>query len=362
MAEQKSPRALLSGVVMGLAIAGVLYGGAWYVSARLLRAEVEHWLAGRRAAGYEIRTAAVSIAGFPSHIAVRLTDVDVTAPKAHGRWTWRTPRVEVTASPFHLGHIVVDLSGTHQLAGAWFESAPLQVSAGKASLSLDLADGDLDEAQLTVNDGESTWNGAASRLHVGKAGVRVSLHPDAPPAPASGTTDAHLPAVSARLAVKVEDVTVPGQLPAPLSNTLHEIAFNAAVVGALSDGALPQLLAAWSDQGGVLDLKDVTLDWPPVTVSGEGSLALDQNLQPMGAFTARIAGFTDGLDIMVREQRMTRDEAAVAKAMLGLMAKPGPGGRAEISVPLTVQDRMLSTGSLKLFELPRVDWPRSPQP
>ena len=162
--------------------------------------------------------------------------------------------------------------------------------------------------------------------------------------------------------VKIEDLAVPGKLPAPLTNTLHEVAFNAAVVGAVGDGALPKLLTAWSTAGGALDLKDVTVDWPPVAVSGEGSLALDQNLQPMGAFTTRVAGFTDVLDVMVREQRMTKDEAAVAKAMLGLMAKPGAGGRAEISVPLTVQDRMLSTGPLKLFELPRVEWPQSPPP
>lgn len=364
MAEQKSSRAVFSGVVVGLAIAGVLYGGAWYASARLLRGEVEHWLEARRAEGYEIRTAAVSTTGFPSHIAVRLTDVDFAAPKARGRWAWRTPKVDVTASPLHLGHVVVDLAGTHQVSGPWLESTPVQITAAKAALVLDLKDGALDEAQLTVDDTEGAWNGAASRLHIGKAGVRVALHPEAQPpaAPASGKTDAHLPAVTARVAVRIEDLTVPGKLPAPLKNTLHEIAFNAAVVGAVGDGPLPKLLGTWSNDGGAIDLKDLTLDWPPVAVSGEGSIALDQNLQPMGAFTTRVTGFTDGLDIMVGEQRMTKDEAAVAKAMLGLMAKPGRDGRAEISLPLTVQDRVLSTGPLKLFVLPRVDWPHAPPP
>lgn len=363
MAEQKSSRPLFVGLVAGLGIAAALYGGAWYASARLLRGEVEHWLEARRAEGYTVRTSAITTAGFPSRVAVRLTDVDFAAPPARGRWTWRTPAVDVTVSPLHLDHIAIDLSGAHQLTGPWLESPALQFTAAKASLALDLKDGVLDEAQLTLEDGSGTW-GTASRLHMDKAGVRVALHPDTPPptAPASGKTGGALPMVSARLALRIENLTVPGALPQPLTNTLREIAFNADVVGPVGDGALPKLLAAWSTAGGAIDLKDVTLDWPPVALSGEGSLALDQNLQPMGAFTARVAGFTDGLDIMVREQRMSRDEAAVAKAMLGLMAKPGPGGRAEISVPLTVQDRQLSAGPLKLFEVPQIDWPRSPPP
>lgn len=364
MAEQKSSRAHLFGVLTGLALAAVLYAGAWYAGARLLRGEVDQWLEARRAEGYAVHTGAILTAGFPTRIAARLTDLDVAAPPARGRWTWRTPGVEVTASPLRLGHIAVDLSGTHQIAGPWLESTPIHLTAPRAALTLDLKDGELDEAQLTLEDGAGSWNGAESQLHVDMAGMRISLHPDtpAPAAPASGKAGGTLPAVSARLTVKIENLTVPGKLPQPLANTLREIAFNADVVGPVGDGALPRLLMDWSSAGGAIDLKDVTLDWPPVALSGEGSASLDQNLQPIGAFTTRMAGFTDALDVMVREQRMGRDEAAVAKAMLGLMARPGPNGRAEISAPLTVQDRVLSSGSLKLFELPRIDWPRSPPP
>ncbi len=363
MVEQKSSRPILSGLLAGLAIAAALYAGAWYAGAHLLRGEVEHWLETRRAEGYGIRAGAVTTAGFPSRVAVRLTDLDFTAPPARGRWTWRTGAVDVAVSPLRPDHIVLDLSGTHELAGPWLESPLLQFTAAKAALVLDLKDGALDEVQLTLDDGRGAW-GTDSRLHVDKAGVRISLHPRTPPsaAPASSSAGGAQPVISSRLAVRIENLTVPGKLPPPLSGTLREIAFNADVVGPVGDGALPKLLAAWSTAGGAIDLRDVSLDWPPVALSGEGSVALDQNLQPMGAFTTRIAGFTDGLDIMVREQRMSRDEAAVAKAMLGLMAKPGAGGRAEISVPLTVQDRLLSAGPLKLFELPQVDWPQGAPP
>lgn len=350
-------------VALGFGIAAALYGGAWLVSAHLLRTGVERWLEARRGDGFTVHTGALATAGFPARVAVRVPEVDFAAPPARGRWTWRTPGVEVTVSPLRLDHIVLDLAGAHQLAGPWLESPSLQFTAAKAALTLDLKDGAVDEAQVTVEGGDGAW-GADSLMHVDKAGVRVDLHPDAPPPapPASGKAGDTLPKISSRLTVKIENLTVPGALPPPLSNTLREIAFNAAVVGPVGDGPLPKLLAAWSAAGGAIDVKDVTLDWSPMTISGEGSLALDQELQPMGAFTSRVAGFTDVLDIMVREHRMADGEAAVAKAMLGLMAKPGPGGRAEINVPLTVQERTLSAGPLKLFQLPRIDWPRAPPP
>lgn len=368
MAEKESTHKsgggqILTGIGVGLAVAAALYAGAWYVSANMLRTGVEKWLDARRAEGFTVKTGALATAGFPSRIAVRIPDVDFAAPRARGRWTWRTPAVEVNASPLRLDHIDINLTGSHHLTGPWIEAPALELTATKAGLALTVKDGQLTEAQLNLEDGAGGWNAAESRVHMDKAGVLMSLAPEAPPpAPASGKAGGPLPAVTARLAVKIDNLTIPGQMPAPLTNTVGEIAFNAEVVGPVGDGALPKLLAAWSNAGGAVNVKDFSLQWAPLGFSGEGSIALDQDLQPMGAFTTRLAGFTDGLDIMVREHRMAKNEAAVAKGMLGLMAKPGANGQAEISVPLTVQDRILSAGPLKLFEVPRVDWPGGAPP
>lgn len=365
MAEQKSSAGrIVLGTAAGLGIAAVLYAIAWFVSANLLAREVERWLEARRAEGFSIRTGGVEKSGFPLRVAIRIAGLDLTAPPQKGRWTWQTPAVEVSTSPLRLDRITLDLSGTHQIAGPWLESPPLRFTAAKAGLALTFKDGELDEAQLGVEGGDGSWNAETSRLHVDKAGVRVALNPPAPPPPlpASGKAGGPLPAVSSRLTLKIENLTVPGKLPAPLSNTIREIAFNADVVGAMENAALPEMLTAWSNAGGAINLKDFTLDWAPLVIGGEGSLALDPGLQPMGAFTTRLRGFADGLDIMVREHRMQQQEAAVAKAMLGLMSKPGAGGAAEISLPLTVQDRMVSAGPLKLFEVPRVDWPHRAAP
>lgn len=355
---------IVLGTAAGLGIAAVLYVIAWFVSANLLAREVDRWLEARRVEGFSIRTGSIEKSGFPLRVAIRIADLDLTAPPQKGRWIWQTPVVEVSASPLRLDRIALDLSGTHQITSPWLEKPPLRFTAANASLALTFKSGELDDAQLAVDGGDGSWNADASRLHVDKAGVRVALNPPAlpPPLPASGKAGGPLPAVSSRLTLKIENLTVPGKLPAPLSNTIREISFSADVVGAMENGALPKMLTGWSNAGGAVSLKDFTLDWAPLVIGGEGSLALDQGLQPMGAFTARLQGFADGLDIVVREHRMEKQEAAVAKAMLGLMSKPGAGGAAEISLPLTIQDRMVSAGPLKLFEVPRVDWPQGAVP
>ena len=363
MTERKSSILLATGV--GVGIAAALYVIAWFVSAHLLQGEVERWLADRRTEGFTIRTGALGSAGFPFRLAVRIPDLDLTAPPQKGKWTWQTPAVEIGASPAHLSHLTVDLSGTHNLSSPWLESPPLRFTVGKGRLALDIdGNGQIIAIQLNLENGDGSWNADQSRLHLDKARLRLSLNPPAkaPAAPASGAVTGPMPMVSSRLDATIENLTLPGVLPAPLSATVKDIAFTADVVGPLGDGTLPKILDDWQSAGGAVNLKDFTLDWPPLAIAGEGSIALDQDLQPMGAFTTRVRGFAAGLDIMVEQHRMDRKEAALAKGVLGMMSRPAAGGETEISVPLTVQDRMLSAGPLKLFEIPRVNWPLGAPP
>ncbi len=46
----------------------------------------------------------------------------------------------------------------------------------------------------------------------------------------------------------------------------------------------------------------------------------------------------------------------MAKIVLGMLAKPSAAGEPELSLPLTVQDRALLAGPVKLMEMPEVIW------
>ena len=83
----------------------------------------------------------------------------------------------------------------------------------------------------------------------------------------------------------------------------------------------------------------------------------------MGAFTARIQGFFDAVDLL-REKGLIRSRAATtAKIVLGALSKKSAeGGAATVSLPVTVQDRTLFTGPVPLMRLPPLVWPGMEMP
>ena len=76
----------------------------------------------------------------------------------------------------------------------------------------------------------------------------------------------------------------------------------------------------------------------------------------MGAATMKFQGFFALIEALVQEGHVHEREAEMAKAVLGMMAKPSATGEPELSLPLTVQDRRLSAGPIVLMEVPVVSW------
>ena len=120
---------------------------------------------------------------------------------------------------------------------------------------------------------------------------------------------------------------------------------------------MQQRLDAWRLDGGIVEIRHADLRMGKFSLAGEGTLALDRELQPEGAFTARIQGFKDTIDRLADAGYVERRNGAIAKAALGLMAKtPAGGGPAELKVSLTMQDRWLSVGPFRLIRLMPVPW------
>jgi hypothetical protein len=102
-------------------------------------------------------------------------------------------------------------------------------------------------------------------------------------------------------------------------------------------------------------------DWGPLNLDGSATVALDEHMQPMGAGTARIAGYAATLDALVATHVINARAALAAKAVLGLMARtPADGGAPVVEVPLTLQDGALSVGRIPLGRMPELSWPDTP--
>jgi hypothetical protein len=86
-------------------------------------------------------------------------------------------------------------------------------------------------------------------------------------------------------------------------------------------------------------------------------MALDRNLQPVGALTAAIAGYDETMDRLVATGLVRPGAALFAKFALGLLARaPGNGGPPEIRSPISVQEGWIYIGPVKLLPAPVIRW------
>jgi len=342
---------LWSGLLLVI-LAGA-YGAVWFTNASLLRAGVERWIAERRAEGVTIETAPPALVGFPAKLAVRLGNVSVATPVAKGGWRWHAGNVDVVASPLSISRISLDLSGMHDISGGWIpKSEPLHLASTRAQLGLVIGrDGQVSESRFTASGLAASWPGTDSALiHADAVDAVVSL------AGNHGAT----PAVTSHLVLGLENLSLP-PLPAPLTPTLRKLSLTADVDGPVTAGPLPQVLEAWRSAGGAIDVKDLSLDWPPLFIAGNGTAALDENLQPMGAFTTRVSGLDAVIDAVAVKNGLDQRATELAKGVIGLLSQNGPNGR-EAHVSVTVQNRMVSVGPLQLLEVPPVTWPAAAAP
>ena len=150
---------------------------------------------------------------------------------------------------------------------------------------------------------------------------------------------------------------------APSTINVVPVISDAAVEGVLN-GPLPPgpglaaRATAWRDGGGSLELHRLAITWGPARVDATATLALDEDLQPMGAGTGKIAGYGAALDALAANAVLSRSAATAAKAVLSLLANPSAEGQPEeVEVPLALQFRTLSVRQVPLVRLPELDWP-----
>tara|TARA_R110002110_G_scaffold85816_4_gene223878 strand:+ start:220953 stop:222020 length:1068 start_codon:yes stop_codon:yes gene_type:complete len=147
-------------------------------------------------------------------------------------------------------------------------------------------------------------------------------------------------------------------LAATLGRKLDQLAGQLSVRGVLDPTDLsPVGLTQWRDGGGTLELADFTLVWGPLRIAGDGTLAVDNALQPVGAFTAQIAGLDRLIDLLEKSGQMRPQQAAIARIALAVLTRaPANGGPPQARVPVSIQNRQLSIGPIPLLRLPVITW------
>ncbi len=332
-----------------LAAADTLY---WRLAERNLEDGFAAWLAGRGASGWTATAGQPVRGGWPLAATLTVPEVFLKGgnPDIPGGLTWSTDRLVLRIALLRPRLLEVVSDGMQRLRLA--DGPEIPYRADRLHIALALQPG-------------APPRSAEVTAHNLRAGMPAGG--DAPASLTVGSLDLHLEFKTAAQAGEAAlvfslDAEAVG-LPAPIARSLGPRIANLTLQGAL-DGPVPRTralaerAAGWRDGGGTLEIQRLAVNWGPLDLTASATLALDEQLQPMGAGSARVVGYAETLDALATHGAISKSAATAAKAVLSLLAHtPEDGSPPDVEVPLTLQYRTLSMRQVPLVRLPELDWP-----
>jgi len=342
-APRRSVWPRLAGVVgVGLAVAVGMYAVYWMTAANTVRAGIDDWIEAQAPRGLSVSYQDVHIGGFPFWLDVRMQGA---AALLEGRTTaeWRPPVLQARSRPWRLTEIELDLTGRHEVVAA--RRVTLDTRRFVATIVL---------GHRGAVDGRLRADGISAAIsRTGDVALK-SLAVDFRWRGPRGAADA--PPLYVDLGA--DGVSVPAVWATPLGRDLATFRLIGQLTGKLGDYRDPAMLSDWRNAGGTIDVSRLNIDHGPLRLAGSGTVALDTDLQPVGAFAARIEGYMATVDALRDTGLLGPGKSTAAKLVLMVLAKRPAGQTPYIEVPISVQDRQLTIESLNLMKIPVIDWSR----
>jgi hypothetical protein len=336
---------ILLGVPLVLLAAETIY---WRIAAGRLEQGFAGWVAVRRANGWIEQNAPTRLGGWPLAATLMVPAVSLAGggPGLAGEIAWSAERLVLRVALTRPGLLEIAPEGRQQLRVSGALDVPY--SGDRVRLALPL------HTRPWPSFIQAEADNLRADTSAGTATLRsLKLHLDLDPGARAGE-----PGLAASL--HVTEASPPPGIFRPLGPSIANVQADAILSGPLSvrGERLSEAAAGWRDGGGSLEIKHLALSWGPLDLTGSATLALDDQLQPMGAGSARIIGYAETLDALAAHSVISHSAATAAKAVLSLLADaPDDGSRPEVEVPLTLQYRTLSMRQVPLLRLPELDWP-----
>lgn len=331
-------RRILAALAALIVVAGAGYAAYWFHVAGELRKGIDDWAAERRAAGWTVAWAGMETGGFPAAVRIRLIEPRLVRPDGV---EWRIEALSASAPPINLTRITLRAPGRHDVAVA---GRAIVLTANRLRLDLDLdrhgrlRDSHLLGRGLTLTDGDQSMDVAV---------LSVSVQP-AKDAPKDQVHEAE----SLRFTAAAHGIVLPETLALVLEREVALAEMSGRVLGTLPLPPSGHGLMAWAAEGGTIEIDHMALDWAPMALEAEGTLALDPRGQPLAALSAKVRGFSELMDRLAERRVLDAGAATAAKLMLSLMAKPDARGRPAVPVPVTLQDGGVWFGPARVADMP----------
>ncbi|MBI1777411.1 MAG: DUF2125 domain-containing protein [Proteobacteria bacterium] len=316
---------------------------SWWLAARALDQAIQRWVEARRSDGYTVEWRARAIGGFPLWIRARFEQPALTAPGGATPWSWQAESLTLAARPWNPTTVSFEGQGRNLLVLAIPQSVQVTSDAVHGSLVLGLnrpLQGEMEVAAPALWTEKDTPSASARRLDVA---LDKYL---------SGQADERTESAAGRLSLEGLALAPPLAQRLPFSEPI-DLSLALSLFGTVPVDSPARALARWRDAGGIVEISRLDLNWGPLGLTGNGTVALDEEMRPLGAGTASIRGWDATLERLVALGAVATRQASIARVVLSALSKPTPAG-AEVTVPLTAQDGKLSVGPVPIMPLPKI--------
>ncbi len=326
-----------------VAVLAVAWTIAWHLIAANMRQRIEAWAETRRADGMSVSHSGLAVEGFPVAWHVRVSE-PVVAGAGAAAWAWQGQAVEARFTPMNLRDVALRFPGEHRLAaGGGALSGTWRVRAARPEGHIVLyPDGRLDRLEFDFGDATLV------RLPDEKAFQVVRLQGAATlPRPTAADPRAETFTVSLDL-----DSLSPVEPPvATFGPVIRSVRLDLAAKGRLSVCRFADTLRAWRDDGGTVEINHFKMRWGPVDADLSGTLTLDAQDRPLGAFSARWRGYNETIDALQVSGHIGPWPAAGTKLALGALARQQADGGRQIELPITLQDGRAYAAGIPVMRL-----------
>jgi hypothetical protein len=341
--SRTGPRRFLLAVSILLVVLAGGYTVFWFVAANRIEDGAGRWAEVLGAQNLDLSWHTSRVGGFPWIFELELRELSLRRDASLGALEIRMPLLlgSTNLQNFRAWQLSAQDGLSARAGGARGSAATLTAPTAQGSVV------------LSGERGADIWFGLPEPVietGVRMPAERADLWLTVPERPPQAHTD---PALG--VALRVRAVTLP-TVPAPFHNPLDELAFGATVMGAIPPGPPRQAADLWRESGGTLELDHLSLRWGTLAITGSGTVALDAELQPEGAFSGTVEGYNELIAALVEAGHMRRGESQLARLALGFLAKPGPDGTPQIATSFRIQNGGIFLGPVRLGQAPRIMW------
>ncbi|MBT3766011.1 MAG: DUF2125 domain-containing protein [Rhodospirillales bacterium] len=335
--------------LVAIATFSIAYVAMWFYTAQGLRSNLEDWAVNARQAGWAVTYKQPVLSGFPFAIRLTLNTPSFATSGDDPDWSWKGPELVIQSRPWNPGRYLLKFPEHNELT-LKTKAGPVSYGGLSQELTVEFKPGEHGPKYLLIH----AKNVALQAITGAKVGAR-SATIEATHDP-SNPEDIKSPSLSFK--INAQDLVLPAHFKLPMGAKVSKLSINGAVMGGIEPGLLRSSLATWRDAGGTMEIPKFSMRYGPFhLIRSDGTVALDGNLQPVGAFTAKVIGFHEFIDALrVSGWVRGKDSLTVKLVTSAFFQKDENGGPPTLNLAVSIQNGKIFTGQAKLVDMPHVNW------